>query len=413
MFNLNVFIILFLGFIDYFGIGLVYPIFGVMLFDPADPIIAAEASSTYRGAILGILMGLTPLSAFLFAPFLGSFSDSEGRKKTLLFGMAAGTLGYILAIVGIVYHSLSLLFIFRILVGITEGSAAVAQAALADISTESNKARRFSLFSSSAGLGFTIGPFIGGKLGDPGMNFGIGYVTPFILAGILCLVNSFMVWAVFPESRNEKKRLSFNFSSSLRSLGKVFTWSHLIWLFATCFCLSFAWSFFNEFMPVMLRANFLFSLNEVGNYFAWGGIWYSVSSGLFTAPLLRRFTPEKLLMAALGGSAATMMFFSKIEESEYIWMTLPVLMFFLSLAFPTLMSLVSNRAHADNQGEVLGVFHSVQGCAMGLSPILGGALIGTFPALVGWGGGWMMFLGCFALWIGCKKSSALTLEKVE
>ena len=167
MFNLNFIIVLLIGFVDYLGIGLVYPIFAVMLFDPADPMLAPEASSSFRGAMLGILMGLTPLSAFLFAPFLGSFSDCEGRKKTLIFGMAAGCLGYTLAVVGIMYHSLLMLFVFRVLVGITEGTAAVAQASIADISTESNKARRFGLFSSSVGLRFYHRAFPWWKTGGP------------------------------------------------------------------------------------------------------------------------------------------------------------------------------------------------------------------------------------------------------
>jgi MFS family permease len=220
VFNLNFLIILFIGFVDYLGIGLVYPIFAVMLFDISDPIMAAEMSAAYRGAMLGILIGLTPLSAFIFAPFLGSFSDSQGRKKTLIFGMGAGCLGYCLAVVGVLAHSLPLLFVFRILVGITEGSASVAQAAIADISTENNKARRFSLFSSSVGFGFTI--------------------------------------------------------------------------------------------------------NEVGNYFAWGGLWYSLSSGLLTAPLSSRVSSEKLVLGSMVGCAVCMAIFSVIRNAHYIWLTLPV-----------------------------------------------------------------------------------------
>ena len=407
MFNLNFLIILFIGFVDYLGIGLVYPVFAVMLFDPADPIMAVESSSAYRGAMLGILMGLTPLSAFLFAPFLGSFSDCEGRKKTLIFGMVAGCLGYCLAVLGIMCHSLALLFAFRILVGITEGTAAVAQAAIADISTESNKARRFSLFGSSLGFGFTIGPFIGGKLADPGMNLGVGYATPFFLAGILCLVNLVLVWAMFPESRIIKKTLSFNLGDSFKNISKVFVWKHLTWLFATGFSLSFAWAFFNEFMPVLLQENFGFTLNDVGNYFAWGGVWYSLSSGLLTAPLLARFSPEKLVIGALAGCAVCMGIFSMIEEERYIWLTLPALMYFLSLAFPTLTSIVSNRTHGNNQGEVLGVFHAIQGCAMGLSPMFVGSIIGAIPTLTGWGGASMMLLACLTFWIGCRMPSTL------
>lgn len=403
MLNLNFLIILFIGFVDYLGIGLVYPVFAVLLFDSTDPILAIEASAAYRGAALGLLIGLTPLSAFVFAPMLGSYSDTKGRRKTLLFGMLAGTLGYVLAVVGILYHSLSLLLVYRILVGITEGTAAVAQAAVADISDEKNKARRFSLFSASLGFGFAIGPFIGGILADPHMGF--GYATPFCLAGVLCVINYALVWGLFPESRLVEKELSFQLVESLKSLGKAFTWKELRWLFAAGFCLSFAWAFFNEFMPVLLQAHFGFNLTEIGRYFAWGGLWYSLSSGVLSAPLLKRFSSEKLVQSSIAGCALTMAFFSVIADEQYVWLALPVLMYCLAIAFPTLTSIVSNRATSDNQGEILGVYHAVSGCAMGLSPLFIGSLIGAFPALTGWGGGAMMLLACLFFWIGNRRSA--------
>jgi DHA1 family tetracycline resistance protein-like MFS transporter len=413
MFNLNFLIILLIGFVDYLGIGLVYPIFAIMLFDAGDPILAAHASPAYRGTILGILMGLTPLSAFVFAPFLGSFSDCRGRKKTLIFGLVAGCIGYGLAILGMLFHSLLLLLAFRILIGITEGTVAVAQAAIADISDESNKARRFSLFGSSLGFGFTIGPFIGGMLADPEMNLGLGYVPPFFLAGLLCLINLLCVLCLFPESRNAKGKLSFSLSESMTKIAKAFTWKHLTWLLGTGFCLSFSWAFFNEFMPVLLQNNFGFALREVANYFAWGGVWYSLSSAILTAPLLSRYSQEKLILFSMGGCALCMSIFSMIKEAEHIWIALPFLMYFLSMAFPILASIVSNRAHGDNQGEVLGVYHSIQGLAMGLSPMFVGSVIGAFPALTGWGSAAVMLLAILTFLIGRHIPSTFAVsEKV-
>lgn len=411
MFNLNFLIILLVGFVDYLGIGIVYPIFAVMLFDPADPLVAADASSASRGALLGILMGLTPLSAFFFAPFLGSFSDCKGRKMTLVFGLAAGSCGYCLAVLGVLFHSLFLLFAFRVLVGITEGTVAVAQAAIADISSESCKARRFSLFGSSLGLGFTIGPVLGGLLADPEMNSGLGYVPPFILAGILCLINLVLVSSLFPETCKIQGKMTFSFIKSISNLKKAFTWKHLSWLFGAGFFLSFAWAFFNEFIPVLLQERFSFGLFDVGNYFAWGGVWFSLSSGLLTAPLLARFDHEKLVLFAIGGCALCLSVVSMIDDSKYIWLLLPFLMYFLSIAYPTLTSIVSGRANRDNQGEVLGIYHSIQGSAMGLSPIFVGALIGAYPSLTGWGSAAVMLLAGVSVWIGRRTSSALALSK--
>lgn len=410
MYNFKLLLILFIGFIDYLGIGLVYPIFGVMLFDPTNPMLTSDASSSFRGAMFGILMGLTPLSAFIFAPFLGAYSDSHGRKKGIIFGMAAGCLGYSLAVVALFFHSLTMLFAFRILVGITEASAAIAQAAIVDISTEENKARRFSLFSSSSGLGFTIGPFVGGKLAELGATLGIDYSLPFLIAGVLCFVNLILVWYIFFEGTVSKKKISFNVLESFINLRKIFLWKNLLWLFAASFCLSFAWAFFNEFMPVLLQKRFDFSLSDIGNYFAWGGIWYFISSGFLTAPLFARFSHEKIVIYSLLGCAICMAMFSFIEYSHYIWLTLPLLMFFLASSFPTLASIVSNKTDRRIQGEVLGIFYSIQGCAMGLSPMFVGSLIGTYPALTGWGSAVMMVLACLAFLIGGQESKEKSLQ---
>lgn len=128
MSKINFITILFIGFIDYLGIALVYPIFTGMLFDRTYPIISPDSSSAYRGAILGILLGLTPLTQFFSAPLLGAISDLKGRKKTLIYGTLVGFLAYCLAVLGVCIHSLPLLFLYRILVGIASGTVPVAQA---------------------------------------------------------------------------------------------------------------------------------------------------------------------------------------------------------------------------------------------------------------------------------------------
>ncbi|MCE2982300.1 MAG: MFS transporter [Parachlamydia sp.] len=196
MSNLNFITILFIGFIDYLGIALVYPIFAAMLFDTQYPLVPPDASLAFRGSLLGVLIGLTPLTQFFAAPLLGSLSDCKGRKSTLQFGILAGFIGNGLAILGVLFHSLTLLFFYRFLVGIASGTVPVAQALIADMSTEENKGRRFSLFSASLGAGFTVGPFLGGKLASMDVNY--SYALPFLAAGLMCLV-SLAVVIPFPE----------------------------------------------------------------------------------------------------------------------------------------------------------------------------------------------------------------------
>jgi DHA1 family tetracycline resistance protein-like MFS transporter len=124
----NFITILFIGFLDYIGISIVYPVFTGMLFDPTYPLIPHDSSQAYRGALLGLLIGLTPFTQFFSAPLLGAISDLKGRKKTLIYGTIVGFSAYGLAVLGVCTHSLSLLFLYRILMGISSGTVPVAQA---------------------------------------------------------------------------------------------------------------------------------------------------------------------------------------------------------------------------------------------------------------------------------------------
>lgn len=400
--KLNFITILFIGFIDYLGIALVYPIFTGMLFDPTCPIISQDSSSACRGAILGILIGLTPLTQFFCAPLLGAISDFKGRKKTLIYGTLSGFLGYSLAVLGACIYSLSLLFLYRILVGIAAGTVPVAQAVISDTSTKENKAQRFSLFSASLGLGFTVGPFLGGKLSDPSIASWCGYATPFVAASVMCLLSLMIITWKFPETLEEGGNITFNFMNSINNIRKVFLWPQLRWLFLATFAFAFGWSFFNEFIPLLLREQFGFNLNAIGNYYAYGGAWYALSSGIIASAILKYFPPEKVGVKALIGCAACMLLFLVIQERQYIWFILPPFMLCLSFTYPTTAAMVSNRAGHENQGEVLGVYQSVIGCAMGLSPFLIGSAIGMCPSLTAIGGAFSMLLAGLAFWKGSR-----------
>ena len=217
--------------------------------------------------MLGILISLTPLTQFFSSPILGLLSDYYGRRRTLLYGTAIGCLGYCLAIMGIWQHSLLLLFLYRICIGVSEGTVAVAQAMIADISTNENKSRRFAKFSASAGIGFMIGPFLGGKLADPSVASWCGYAIPFMMANAMCLINLGLILCGFSETRKPSESKKFNLKEGLYNVHKVFLWAKLYWLFLAIFAFSFGWSFFNEFIPLLLRDRFKFTPSAVGNYF--------------------------------------------------------------------------------------------------------------------------------------------------
>lgn len=401
--NLSFIIILLIGFVDYLGIGLVYPIFAVLLFDSSHPIVPYDSSLEYRGAMLGILIALTPISQFFCSPILGAFSDIKGRRIALIFGISAGCLGYALAVAGIYLNSLVLLFLYRILVGASDATAAVAQATLADISTEENKAKRFAYLNSSLGFGFTIGPFLGGIIADPSVVSWFNYSTPLIAAGLMSFMNLFLVLWRFPETRKNVENVQFDLIEGIHNLCRVFFIKNLKWLFFAGFALAFGWAFFNEFIPVLLRERFEFTLSQIGEYYAFTGGCYALGA-LIATRFVHKFKPEKVVIASLLSTAVCMLVFGIVNNSYYIWWVIPFMMCCLALAYPTATTIVSNKASPESQGEVLGVYQSVGAAAMGLSPLFVGSAIGVYPSLTAWGGAFCLVLSSLGFWIGMRRS---------
>ncbi|MBA2368178.1 MAG: MFS transporter [Candidatus Protochlamydia sp.] len=409
--NLSFLIILLIGFVDYLGIGLVYPIFAVLLFDSTHPIVPFDSSPEYRGAILGLLIALTPLSQFFCSPILGAFSDLKGRRIALIIGISAGCLGYALAIAGIYMNSLGLLFLYRILVGASDATAAVAQATLADISTEENKAKRFAFLNSSFGFGFTVGPFLGGIIADSSIVSWFNYSTPLMAAGLMSLTNLCLVLWRFPETKMKVKDIQFDFIEGIRNLRRVFMAKHLKWLFLAGFALAFGWAFFNEFVPLLLSERFSFTLSQIGEYYAFTGACYALGALLATR-FVHQFTPEIVAITSLVIAAGCMFLFGLVEHSYYIWWLIPIMMGCLAFAYPTAVTIVSNKASSESQGEVLGVYHSVGAAAMGLSPLLVGSAIGVYPGLTAWGGAFCLVLSSLGFWMGRRQNKFLISEKL-
>ena len=401
--KISLIIILLIVFVNYLGFGLVYPLFAPMLFEPDQTLIDPDASQAYRGAILGILIALTPLAQFFSAPVFGALSDIKGRKPVLLVGISIGCLGYVLAVFGIWMNSLALLFIYRILVGVSDATAAVAQASLADISTKTNKARRFALYTFSLGLGFTIGPFIGGKLADSNLVSWFNYTTPFIAGGIMCLINLLLVYVKFPESQKIEAKKPFKPFEKLAQMGNVFLLKDKRWLFTAGFILSFGWAIYNQFIPVLLIDRFAFTQNDISNFYAYSSAWYAFSTGLGTIPLLKRFSPDKLIPPALLGASGCLLLMLAITNINYIWGLLPVLLYLLALVFPSAVTLVSNSTNSDRQGEVLGTYQSIQASAMGLSPLLVGSLVGVYPFMAALASGGLLILACLVFRVACRR----------
>ncbi|MGZ4893714.1 MAG: MFS transporter, partial [Halobacteriota archaeon] len=194
------FVILSIVFLDLVGVGILIPIVPVLLAGPSSPYYILPAGYTVQQGyiLLGWLVAIYPLFQFLAAPILGQLSDKYGRKKVLGVSLAGTSVSYVVFAIGIITQNLPLLFVARAFDGITGGNIPVAQAVVADITPPRERAKNFGLIGAAFGLGFIIGPYIGGKLSDPSVVSWFNAAVPFWFAAILAVVNIVLVIALLP-----------------------------------------------------------------------------------------------------------------------------------------------------------------------------------------------------------------------
>lgn len=368
------------GFIDWVGLGLVYPMFSSMLFQGDMQLLSPETSDTMRGACLGILLGAQPLTQFFSAPILGMLSDQRGRRKLLLPGLAVGVVGYLLAICAVSVENFVLLLLSRVAVGVSAGTAAVVGASLADVSSPEEKAKNFGLFNMACGLGFTVGPFLGGYLSS------FGYAVPFAVAGFVVLLNWVLVALFFEETYTPKKKTKISLASGIHNIQKAVNNPNLRWVFLAVFLFCFGWSFYWEFTPVTWIQLHEFGTAMIGNCYAFGAVCYAVSCGILIRPIVSYFSNENVLCAAFVGSGLSIGMLLFHTDPLWLLLFIPLQQFFSALFWPTAAAQVSNSVSEEVQGEILGILQSVDSIAFAISPLFAGPLLGLsalMPILIG------------------------------
>jgi DHA1 family tetracycline resistance protein-like MFS transporter len=386
------YVALFVAFVDYMGLGLIYPLFSSMLFDVNLPILHPETSQEMRGFWLGILLALMPLAQFFSSPMWGALSDSKGRRAPLLWSLGIALVGYITAFSGVFLSSIFLLLVSRVIIGCAAGNISVVQATIADISTPEEKAKNFGLYGMALGLGFTLGPFFGGLLSS--WNYNI----PFLFASLVVALNLMFTVGYFKETNHLRVESKLNWSMGIGQLKKAFLLKGSRTILLASFFHNFGWSYFFEFAPVYLISRFHFTPKELGFFFAAGGCYYALSTGLLIRSLIKRLKPETLFFGGIFLTACTLFILPCLPSSYWIWPIMFVICYFVAFVTPTSTTIISNNAPPKVQGEALGILASVNAAALVLSPLFSGSLVGINPTLPMWVGGSTMIVGaCIVL----------------
>ena len=350
--------------IDVTGIGLIIPVVPALI----QQLIHGNISeaSKYSGWLAFAYASMQ----FLFAPLLGNLSDRYGRRPVLLLSLLGLGIDYIFLTLA---PSIGWLFVGRIIAGLGGASFTTATAYIADISTPQNRAQNFGMVGAAFGLGFMLGPVIGGLLGDYGVRL------PFIVAACFSLLNCVYGYFVLPESLAVENRRPFDWKranpiGSLRQLKKYPAVSGLILSFFLIYLAANAvqstWSFFTI-------KQFSWSAKMIGLSLGLVGLLVGIVQG----GLVRFINPwlgnKRSVYLGLALYAIGLFLFAFANHS---WMMFVFLLpyCFGGIAGPALQSIISGQVPPNEQGELQGGLTSIMSLTNIIGPVLMTSLFAYF-----------------------------------
>ena len=359
-------LILFVVLIDYMGIGLIYPILCPLIMHPNSTFVSAGLSNWHRSLVLGVLLSSMPVSQLICSPISGYLSDKYGRRPIFLSCLCMAVISYSIAIFAMQIKSISILMLSRVLLGIAGSSVAVVQAVITDICDSKSKPEAFGLFNMMLGIGYTLGPFVGGKLaGIKFLSLG-GMVLPFLVTIFLIVASWIIVFFCFEET------LSITAEPTAATTEKCLSEKSvpITTLLLCSVFFSFGWSFFFECAPIYLVLQYKMEASNIGNFYAYAGGLYAVSCSVLIRPVLKRYSHTSIMLYSLVLSGIYIMMFVFCNAPNHLWFYLPVLLFLISLVYSTLTTVVSNHTDKYSQGKQLGIMQSLQSLAFAVGPFI-------------------------------------------
>jgi MFS transporter, DHA1 family, tetracycline resistance protein len=310
---------------------------------------------------IGLLFAVFSLCQLAAAPALGDLSDRYGRRPILVFSLAGTVVSFVMLAVA---HSVAMLFAARIVDGLSGGNISTARAYVADVTEPKDRARAYGLIGAAFGLGFIFGPALSGALAH------ISYTAPIWAAAALTLVATAMAWLWLPETVHRAQAGTGNpFRYLPGLLGRPLARRAL----AIDFLYWFAFAVFQTTFALFAARRFGFDAPRTGYFFAAFGVLGALIQGGFIRPIVRRLGDRPTFLLGLAFGAVGLIACTTAHTVAGFALALVPLAFGIGFGHPTVASLVSLVAGADEQGRIQGAAGAVESLGRTLGPVWGNA----------------------------------------
>ncbi len=343
--------------IDVIGLGIIIPVLPQLIHE-------VTGMGLSEGAAMGgWLVVAFSVMQFIFSPLLGNLSDRYGRRPILLLSLLGFTIDYVLLVFA---PNLTWLFVGRIIAGFMGASFTTASAYIADISSDENRSQNFGMLGAAFGLGFIIGPTIGGLLGE------LGTRVPFMAAAALTFLNAVYGYFVLPESLPIDKRRPFDWSRCL----PWGAWGHIkkhpvvyglvgamILIYVASHAVQSNWSFYTQ-------LKFAWSESTIGFSLGIAGVLVALVQGFLIRIVNPKIGNNNSVYLGITFSTLGLLLFGLAAQGWHLYLIL-IPYCLGGLSGPALQSIISAQFPANEQGELQGALTSL----ISVTSIIGPALM--------------------------------------
>ncbi len=363
-------------FIDMLGLGILIPII---------PFVVREFSP--NALTVGLLSMSFATFQFVATPILGRLSDQYGRRPLLLFSLLGSAIGYVMF--GLA-SSLAMLFTARIIDGISGGNVSIAQAYVADVSKPEDRSRTFGLLGAAFGMGFILGPAIGGAVSSAW-----GLSAPALLAAGLAFANTIFGFFVLPETHPVEKRRKADVSArSLNPIGGVIRamrHAHLGRIFIAIFVFNCAFSGLQSNFGVFALVRFNWGPQQTALLFSLIGIIGALTQAVIVRTLVKTFLERSIAAVGMWVQTLSYSLFAFIPHEWILWPASALTSFGAGITQPTMTGIVSRAVDETEQGVMMGTTQSVVALTRIVGPLWAGFSFDWLgPAAPYWSGAIMI-----------------------